>query len=91
MDLQTIDGGLEQVPEGHHVFVVTGECGDTKHIWDKTKRDEVEAAKDLYKSLTKKGYRAFHVVGKDGAQGEQMREFDSEAERVIFIPQMAGG
>ena len=86
-----IDGSFEDVPAGKHAIAVMGEPGDTKHIWDKRKEDEVEAARTLFKSLTKKGYRAFHVTGKDGEKGSQMNEFDPDAERMIMVGPMAGG
>lgn len=89
--LQTIDAPFAEVPENKHAFSVMGLPGDSKHIWDKTKEVEVEAARTLFNTLTKKGYVAFHVKGKDGDKGEQMKEFDKDAERVIFVPQMAGG
>ena len=82
---------FESVPQGKNVFAVMGEVGDTKHIWTKSNPDEVDAMRDLYKKLTKKGYRAYRVTGKDGEKGELMTEFDPEAERVIFAPQMQGG
>ena len=85
------DGSFDDVPQGSNAMAVMGEPGDTKHIWDKRKEEEVEAARTLFKALTKKGYRAFHVTGKDGEKGEQMNEFDPNAERVILVPQMAGG
>ena len=79
------------VPEGACSIAVMGEPGDTKHIWNKNKPEEVKAAKALFKSLTEAGYRAFHVTGKEGEAGEQMRDFDPNAERMIMIPQMQGG
>jgi hypothetical protein len=85
------DTSFEEIPAGMSAISVMGEPGDTKHIWDKRKDDEVEAARSLFKSLTKKGYRAFRVTGKDGEKGEQMNEFDADAERMILVPQMAGG
>jgi hypothetical protein len=95
--LAFMDGPFEDVPAGKHAFAVMGERGDTKHIWDKRKEVEVEAARVLFKKLTKPvrdggaGYRAFHVTGKDGEKGDQMDEFDPNAERMIFVPAMAGG
>lgn len=64
--------------------------GHTKHIWDSSNAAEVEAAKELFNSLTKKGYRAFHVK-KDGSEGEIMSKFDKDAEKVIFAPHLQGG
>lgn len=89
--LRTIEGGFSEVPDGHGAFAVMGERGDTKHIWDRTNVAEINAARELFRSLTSAGYLAFHVTGKNGDKGEQMREFDPNAERVIFAPQMQGG
>lgn len=95
--LTWMDGSFEEVPSGKSAIAVMGEPGDTKHIWDKRKEAEVEAARTLFKKLTKPvkdggaGYRAFHVTGKDGEKGEQMNEFDPEAERMILVPPMQGG
>lgn len=89
--LKWMDGSFEDVPAGTHAIAVMGEPGDTKHLWDKRKEDEVEAARTIFKSLTKKGYRAFHVTGKDGEKGEQMTDFDVNAERMIMVGPMQGG
>ena len=64
--------------------------GHTKHIWDAEKPEEVVAARELFNSLTKKGYRAFHVK-KDGEEGKIMSGFDPEAEKMIMIPAIVGG
>lgn len=47
---------------------VLDRTGHTRHIWDSEKADEVEAARTLYDSLTRKGYRAFKVK-KNGDEG----------------------
>lgn len=64
--------------------------GHSKHIWDAGIAAEVEAAKEMFKTLTKKGYAAFHVK-KGGEQGEKMRDFDREAEKMILVPNLQGG
>ncbi len=89
--IEWADVPFDQIQAGKSAFAIMGEIGDTKHIWDRNKASEVEAARTLFDALTRKGYRAFRCVGKDGAQGEQMREFDPEAERMILVPQMQGG
>jgi hypothetical protein len=86
-----VDTGFDKVEAGKSAFAILGEYGDTKHIWDKDKEEEVEAARTLFDSLTKKGYRAFKVTGKNGDKGDIMKKFDPEAERVIFAPMMQGG
>lgn len=65
--------------------------GDTKIIWSKDNQDEIDAAKATFDALVAKGYAAFSVKGKSGEQGDQIKKFDPLAERIILVPQMAGG
>lgn len=65
--------------------------GDQRVMWDKDNDDEVEAARATFRSLTSKGYLAYKAVGKAGAQGEQIRTFDPEAERIILVKPNVGG
>ena len=64
--------------------------GDTKHMWDSANPDEVEAAKTMFEGFKKKGYAIF-AVNKDGDKGEQVREFNATAGKLIFVPPMKGG
>lgn len=84
-------------PEAHpdcslmEIINYTPYDGDTKHMWDKNNPDEVEMAKTMFDKFTKeKKYVAF-ATDKKGDQGEQMKEFDANAERIIFVPPMRGG
>lgn len=65
--------------------------GDTRVMWDKDNADEVAAAKKTFDDLKKKGYMAYKAEGKDGRKGEQIREFDKDAERIILVRQLVGG
>lgn len=65
--------------------------GDVKTMWNADVSTEVEAARAQFDGLRRQGYLAFRVTGKDGTKGEQMREFDPDAERIIFAPPMQGG
>lgn len=68
------------------------ETGDTKVLWDKDNADEVAAARATFDKLVTKGrHAAFAVKGKDGAKGARIHEFDPDAERIILVPQIAGG
>ena len=69
---------------------VMDSTGHTKHIWDPEKPAEVSAAKDLFESLTKKGYRAFHV-NRLWNEGKQMDRFDADAEKMILVPPIVAG
>lgn len=77
---------------GQHVMAIMDHTGDSKHLWSKDNPDEVEGARALFNKMVKeKKYTAFHVKGKNGEPGEQMHEFDPNAERVIFTKPLAGG
>lgn len=84
---------LEEVQLGPNqgIMAALDNTGDTKTIWDRTKPDEVAAAKATFDTLKKKGYTGYHVKGSEGTKGEIMREFDPNAERMIMVPQMVGG
>jgi len=73
-----------------NVIEVMDPSGHTRHIWNSEMEAEVEAAKSLFKTLVKKGYRAFHVK-KDGEEGKAMTDFDPEAEKMIMVPPLQGG
>lgn len=64
--------------------------GDSKVIWDKDKPDEIEAARDTFDKLRKKGYAAYSVK-KNGDKDELITEFDPKAEKLILAPRMVGG
>lgn len=91
-DLTTMQGDFSAVPKGFGALAVMGLDGDTKHIWDKSKPIEVEAARALFNTLVKdKKYIAFRVE-LDGTKGEgPIKEFDPNEERYIFSPPLQGG
>lgn len=69
---------------------ILDETGDTKLIWDRSKQDEIDAAKLMFSTLKKKGSVAYCVVGK-GDKGEVVAEFDPTVERIIMAPPLQGG
>lgn len=72
-------------------MAVMGRSGDTKVIWDSNNQDEVENARRTFDDLVgKKRYLAF-AVKRDGEKGEQVREFDAQAGKLILVPPMRGG
>jgi hypothetical protein len=76
--------------ETQHELCVLDRTGDTKIIWDSTKKDEVATARKSFDDLKKKGYMAYSVK-KNGEKGELLHEFDEEAEKIILAPRMVGG
>jgi len=74
-----------------HELVTMDHTGDTKLLWDSDNKDEVDNAREAFNRLTKKGYLAYAVKGKNGDKGEQVKSFDPEAERIILTPALVGG
>jgi hypothetical protein len=66
---------------------VLDKTGHTSHEWDAAVPAEVEAARALFDSLTKKNYRAF--VGGEG--GRRLDRFDPSVGEMTFVPQLQGG
>ena len=64
--------------------------GDTKVIWDPKNDDEVEAAEEQFDNLIKKGFSAY-AVKKDGNKGRKITKFDSNAGKIIMVPEIVGG
>lgn len=81
---------MEEIPEHHNVFMVLDASGDTKHTWDRRDAGEVATMREFFEAQIKAGKQAF-MVRRNGGQGERMREFDAEAEAVIFSPALVGG
>lgn len=72
-------------------MAVMGRKGDTRVIWNPRDPDEVAAARAQFDTLVKeKRFLAFRV-NTTGGKGEQITEFDAEAEKLIIAPPMAGG
>lgn len=70
---------------------VLDSTGHTKHIWDVDKPGEVDAARELYNTLIKKGYKAFYVE-ENGKEGKKMDSFAPKAGMMIMmIPPVVGG
>ena len=69
---------------------VMDRTGDTRIIWDSNSPDEVEQAERTFDELVgRKKYLAFAVKA-SGDKGEQIREFDPEAGKIILVPPMQG-
>jgi DNA polymerase IIIc chi subunit len=78
----------------HNFIRIMDGVGDVKVMWDRTKKDEVEAARTMFNSLRKKGYIAYSVKDKvagNSGKGELVTKFDPDIERLIMSPPMAGG
>lgn len=73
-----------------HVMAIMDQTGDTKIVWDMSKKAEVKHAEDTFNKMKKKGYIAYSVK-KNGDQGEVLHKFDPKIEKMIMAPGMVGG
>ena len=71
-------------------ILILDQSGHIKQIWDRSVPDEVGMARKTFDKMLAKGYAAFRVK-KDGSQGEKIKEFDPEAEKMILAPALRGG
>jgi len=69
---------------------ILGKKGDVRVTWNPDKKDEVKVAENTFKAMIKKKYKAF-LVSKNGKKGKQITEFDKNAERILFLPEVGGG
>lgn len=74
----------------HGLISVMDASGDTKYTWSRHNPTEVEMARASFVSFREKGFAAFRVQ-RDGSAGDQIREFDPLAEKILFVPQLKGG
>lgn len=64
--------------------------GDLKLSWNSGNEKEVAAAKEVFDKRTKEGWAAFGEK-RLGGKGDRIRTFDPDAERIVLVPQVAGG
>ena len=69
---------------------ILDKTGDIELGWNPDNRDEVKQAEKTFDENKKKGFTPFRVYD-DGKKGEQLDKFDKFAERILFVPAMAGG
>lgn len=69
---------------------IMGRSGDEKIFWDTSDAASLANAKEKFDGAMKRNCLAFRL-NPDGTHGDRITVFDPAAERVIIIPQMAGG
>lgn len=64
--------------------------GHTSIEWTAGNAAEVTAAREMFDTMTGKGYQAFRI-GARGQQAERITTFDPNVEKLMLIPQLKGG
>jgi hypothetical protein len=70
---------------------ITDNSGDTKIEWNKNVAAEVDAARETFSRMKEQHKYLAYRLRRDGTQGEVIRSFDPDAERIVMVPQTVGG
>lgn len=73
------------------VLIIPDRTGDAKLMWNRGNPDEIAVARAAFDTALGRGSMIYKAVGKEGTRGEQVRQFDETAERLIVVPQLVGG
>ncbi len=73
------------------ILCVMDRTGDIKTFWSRNKPEEVEVARATYEAAKKKGYNAYRLKADGTTRGEQISEFDPNAERITMALPLVGG
>ena len=72
-------------------FKVMDHTGDSQTTFDMSDASAVDAAMERFNELTGGKKMIAHVPSGDGSPGTLLREFDPDAEEIIFNPPLMGG
>ena len=70
---------------------VLGKEGDTKLLWNKKNKDEVENARRTFDKFVKEKRFVAFSISKMGRKSKKVTEFDPNIQKLIFVPPIAGG
>lgn len=70
--------------------IMTPTDGDKAVVWDETKTEEREATEAKFTELIRQNYAAYRVDPATG-NGEQIREFDPDADEILMAVALVGG
>jgi hypothetical protein len=71
------------------VQIVMDRTGDSRHEFNAADAVEVARAAQRFKELTEAGFTAAVRTGR--GRSEIIRNFDAEAEEMLFFPRLQGG
>jgi len=71
--------------------VLDKDAGDLKVIWDPDNEDEVQAAREQFYALKKKGYMAWNVGRLGKKTDNEVKEFDPDLKKLIITPPVKKG
>jgi hypothetical protein len=73
------------IPEDRAAMAVMGETGDTKYTWDPKNPAEVEAAREHFDAMRKKGFMVFKLTKVCQRKGKKADEFNPKAPGYMYV------
>ncbi len=74
-------------PPGHGMFrILTAKDGDKRVVWNSAILQEISAARKMFMDCVHEGLVPYRVGADGKATSQVMREFDPQAEEVVFLP-----
>ena len=71
-------------------FNILDRTGDVEVAWNPEVEEEVKVVKETFNDYIEKGFRAYRHWD-NGKRGEELKQFDKYAEKVLFVPPLAPG
>jgi hypothetical protein len=77
--------------EGHMGLLrILGRGGDKELPWDRENPEQLDDARFVFETLLREGYQAYSL-DQNGRTGEHLRQFNPEADEIVFAPRFRGG
>lgn len=80
-----------EVPPNHGLMTILDRSGDTAVLWDRADPEQVEETRRRFDEIIGQGYLAEKTNTGYAQDGEQIREFDPQAQRIVMRPPLVGG
>lgn len=84
--METIDTTFDDVPEGLAAMAVMGSTGDTKYTWNPKNREEVDAAREHFDMMRKRGFLVFKIKGRIcQRRGQEVTSFNARSKGYLYV------
>lgn len=82
----TTDQTFADVPAGMAAMAIMGSNGDTKYTWDPKNPADVEAAREHFDSMRKKGFLVFKIKGCiRKRKGDPVTWFNAKSKGYMYV------
>ena len=84
--MDTFTEAFADVPEGLAAMAIMSSDGDTKYTWDPKNPDEVDAAREHFDLMRKKGFLVFKIKGcLRKRRGDEVTWFNPRSKGYMYV------